>query len=54
MSDSRAKPRLPPRWFIRLFSPPSVPADRRSVGLWQPKPNRGGAMRLNTVGRRTE
>ena len=56
MSVSKAKPRLPPRWFIRRF----WFAHRRlylltggRVGLWRPKPNRWGAMRLNTVGRRT-
>ena len=56
MPVSKAKPRLPPRWFIRGF----WFAHRRlyrltggRVGLWRPKPNRWGAMRLNTVGRRT-
>jgi deazaflavin-dependent oxidoreductase (nitroreductase family) len=56
MSVSKAKPRLPPRWFIRRF----WFAHRRlyrltggRVGLWRPKPNRWGALRLNTVGRRT-
>ncbi len=56
MSVSKAKPRLPPRWFMRRF----WFAHRRlyrltggRVGLWRPKPNRWGAMRLNTVGRRT-
>ena len=56
MSVSKSKPRLPPRWFIRRF----WFAHRRlyrltggRVGLWRPKPHRWGAMRLNTVGRRT-
>jgi len=56
LSVSRAKPRLPPRWFIRWF----WFAHRRlyrltggRVGLWRPKPNHWGAMRLDTVGRRT-
>jgi len=56
VSVSKAKPRLPPRWFIRRF----WFAHRRlyrltggRVGQWRPKPHRWGAMRLNTVGRRT-
>jgi F420H(2)-dependent quinone reductase len=47
---------LPPRWFMRLF----WAVHRRVVGwtgarlgLWRPKPNRWGAARLNTIGRRT-
>lgn len=49
-------PRLPPRWFIRWF----WFAHRRlyrltggRLGLWRPKPNGWGAMRLTTIGRRT-
>ena len=56
MPVSKAKPRLFPRWFIRRF----WFAHRRlyrltggRLGLWRPKPNGWGAMRLNTVGRRT-
>ena len=57
MSEQMTKPRLPPRWFIRRF----WFAHRRMyrltgggrLGLWRPKPNRWGAMRLTTVGRRT-
>ena len=56
MSEPKAKPRLLPRWFIRRF----WLAHRRlyrltggRLGLWRPKPNRWGAMRLSTVGRRT-
>ena len=55
-NSSAAKARLPPRWFIRLF----WFAHRRvyrltggRLGLWRPKPNRWGAMRLNTIGRKT-
>ncbi len=56
MSEPKGKPRLPPRWFIRRF----WFAHRRlyrltggRLGLWRPKPNRWGAMRLTIVGRRT-
>ena len=56
---SAAKPkkaRLPPRWFIRL----AWVIHRRlyrwtggRLGLWRPKPNGWGSMRLTTIGRRT-
>jgi F420H(2)-dependent quinone reductase len=56
---SAAKPgkaRLPPRWFIRL----AWIIHRRlyhwsggRLGLWRPKPQGWGAMRLTTIGRRT-
>lgn len=56
MSERKSKPRLPPRWFVRLF----WFAHRRvyrltggRVGLWRPKPNGWGAARLTVVGRRT-
>ena len=49
-------PRLPPRWFVRFAwsvhrSLYRVTADR--IGLWRPKGNRWGAMRLTATGRRT-
>ena len=49
-------PRLPPRWFIRLFwaghrAVYRVTGGRR--GLWRAKPDKWGTMRLTTVGRRT-
>lgn len=51
-----AKPRLPPRWFIRL----AWIIHRRlygwtggRLGLWRPKPGGWGALRLTTTGRRT-
>jgi F420H(2)-dependent quinone reductase len=51
-----ARPRLPPRWFIRLF----WSAHRRvyrwtrgRLGLWRPKPGGWGTLRLVTIGRRT-
>lgn len=57
MSDQAAgKARLPPRWFVRLF----WHAHRRfyrltrgRLGLWRPKPDGWGALRITTVGRRT-
>ena len=51
-----AKPRLPPRWFIRLFWIIHRRLYRLTggrLGLWRPKPGRWGAMRLTTIGRRT-
>ena len=56
MPVSKAKPRLPPRWFIRLFWFTHRRVYRLTggrLGLWRPKPNGWGAMRLSTVGRRT-
>jgi deazaflavin-dependent oxidoreductase (nitroreductase family) len=54
MTDAKA--RLPPRWFIRL----AWIVHRRlygwtggRFGLWRPKPDGWGAMRLTTIGRRT-
>ena len=56
MSKPKAKPRLPPRWFIRLFwfaHRRVYRLTRGRLGLWRPKPNGWGALRLTTVGRRT-
>ncbi len=52
----RAKARLPPRWFIRLFWVVHRGLYRWTagrLGLWRPKPGRWGTVRLNTIGRRT-
>jgi F420H(2)-dependent quinone reductase len=54
--ERRSGPRLPPRWFIRLAWSVHrglyrVTAGR--VGLWRPKGNRWGTLRLTTSGRRT-
>lgn len=51
-----AAPRLPPRWFVRLAwvvhrAIYRFTGGRR--GLWRPKVNRWGTMRLTTIGRRT-
>jgi hypothetical protein len=51
-SEPKAKPRLPPRWFVRLFWLTHRRLYRMTggrVGLWRPKSNRWGAMRLTTV-----
>lgn len=48
--------RLPPRWFIRLFWAVHRRVVRWTaarVGLWRPKPGKGGALQLHTVGRRS-
>jgi deazaflavin-dependent oxidoreductase (nitroreductase family) len=55
-NERRSRPRLPPRWFIRLAWSVHrglfrVTAGR--VGLWRPKGNRWGTLRLTTTGRRT-
>ena len=52
----KSVPRLPPRWFVRLAwvvhrAIYRVTGGRR--GLWRPKTNRWGTMRLTTIGRRT-
>ncbi|CAN5465589.1 nitroreductase/quinone reductase family protein [soil metagenome] len=49
-------PYLPPRWFVRTAwvvhrAMYRVTGGRR--GLWLPKPDKWGAMRVTTVGRRT-
>ena len=53
---SAAKPWLPPRWVKRLAWFTHRRVYRRTggrLGLWRPKPDGWGAMRLTTVGRRT-
>ena len=57
MSDKRKhRPRLPPRGFIRLFWHTHRGIYRVTggrVGLWRPRKNRWGTLRLAAVGRRT-
>ena len=53
-AESTRTPKLPPRWFIRVAwvahrSIYRLTGGRR--GLWRPKPNGWGAMRLKTIGR---
>lgn len=48
--------RLPPRWFIRLFWSAHRGLYRMTpgrVGLWRPRGDRWGTLRLTTTGRRT-
>jgi deazaflavin-dependent oxidoreductase (nitroreductase family) len=50
------KPRLPPRWFVRsawYVHRGLYRVTRGRVGLWRPKPNRWGTLRLTTTGRRS-
>jgi deazaflavin-dependent oxidoreductase (nitroreductase family) len=47
---------LQPRWFVVLFwhgHRALVRATRGRLGLWRPKPDGWGALRLTTTGRRT-
>ena len=62
MTEKRApdtghdKPRLPPRWFVRsawYVHRGLYRATRGRVGLWRPKADRWGTLRLTTVGRRS-
>ena len=57
MSDERKqRPRLPPRWFVRLAWSIHRALYRITggrVGLWRARTNRWGTMRLTTTGRRT-
>jgi len=51
-----SKARLPPRWFVRLAWHTHRGLYRASFGrfgLWRPKPDGWGAMRLTTTGRRS-
>jgi deazaflavin-dependent oxidoreductase (nitroreductase family) len=55
-SQAEKQPRLQPRWFIRSFwyvhrAIYRVTGGR--LGLWRPKPDGWGALRLTTVGRNT-
>jgi len=56
MSESKKKARLPPRWFIRFawFTHRRIyRLTGGRLGLWRPKPDGWGAMRLTATGRRT-
>lgn len=56
MSDTTAIPRLPPHRFIRMAWLTHRGLYRLTggrLGIWKPKPNGWGALRLTTVGRRT-
>ncbi|MBD3923874.1 nitroreductase family deazaflavin-dependent oxidoreductase [Nocardioides cavernae] len=52
----RGKAKLPPRWFIVAFwhaHRAIVRMTRGRAGLWRPRQNGWGALRLTTTGRRT-
>jgi hypothetical protein len=57
MSDGgQQRPRLPPRWFVRLAWSMHRGLYRVTggrVGLWRPRANRSGTLHLTTTGRRT-
>jgi deazaflavin-dependent oxidoreductase (nitroreductase family) len=57
LPDERVRPpRLPPRWFVRLFwhtHRAVYRVTRGRLGLWRPKPSKWGTLRLTTTGRRT-
>lgn len=57
MSNEREhRPRLPPRWFVRLAWHTHRGIYRVTggrVGLWRPRGNRWGTLRLTVTGRRT-
>ena len=57
MSDGRERvPRVPPRWFVRFAWRAHRALYRRTggrLGLWRPRPNRWGTLRLTTTGRRS-
>lgn len=56
MFEQAKKARLPPRWFVRLAWLTHRGLYRVTggrLGLWPPKPDGWGAMRLTTLGRRT-
>ena len=55
-ATTQKRPRLPPRWFVRIAwavhrAGYRLTGGRR--GLWRPKPGKWGAMRVTTVGRRS-
>ena len=54
--NEKKPPTLPPRWFGRaawVVHRAIYRITRGRRGLWLPKPNKWGAMRLTTIGRRT-
>src|SRR5437867_4203714 len=57
MADApKRSPRLPPRWVVVsawVIHRAIYRLSRGRKGLWPPKPNRWGTMRLTTVGRRS-
>lgn len=55
-AETRKRPFLPPRWLVRAAwygHRALLRLSRGRVGLWRPKPNGWGTLRLTTTGRRT-
>lgn len=55
-TEPNERARLPPRWFIRGAWSTHRQLYRITggrLGLWNPKPDRWGTMRLTTIGRRS-
>jgi deazaflavin-dependent oxidoreductase (nitroreductase family) len=56
MAERKGTAKLPPRWFVRTFwtcHRGVYRLTRGHIGLWRPKPDKWGAARLTTVGRKT-
>lgn len=56
LDERKPGPRLPPRWFVRLawsVHGALYRVTRGRVGLWRPRANRWGTLRLMTTGRRS-
>jgi deazaflavin-dependent oxidoreductase (nitroreductase family) len=55
-NEQLERPHLPPRWFVRTFWRAHRAVYRLAggrLGLWRPKPDRWGTLRLTTIGRRS-
>jgi F420H(2)-dependent quinone reductase len=55
-NQATKRQRLPPRWFVRAFwycHRALLRSTGARFGLWQPKPNGWGALRVTTIGRRS-
>ena len=55
-SSAEKQPRVPPRWFVRtawVVHRAIYKVTRGRLGLWAQQPNKWGAMRVTTIGRRT-
>ena len=55
-TQTSKKTRLPPRWFMRFFWKNHrrlYRFTRGRLGLWRPKPDGWGTLRLTAIGRRT-
>ena len=55
-NEGTQRVRLPPRWFVRaawVIHRGLYRVTGGRVGLWRPKPDKWGTMRLTTTGRRT-